>query len=351
VTVGLESNDAFSAEDVEYHEGLHLRETLLWLDAPEPRELTFISSASIPGALRHTKIVCTGQTAELLEALGSVHGRGRRVHEPQTLVTPYGRRFGIGNLSLELFPSGFALGAASLLVERGGRRLVYAGHINTRQYALAERLEARRCDVLVLPCPPGIAERLALPPEEEVERALLAFVKDAFDEQRVPILLCPLLNAAPRVAHLLSSAGVALRLHRTILAALRVHQRAQSSLDLSRMRRYRGALDVVRRPEVLLWPLSLHRSPAITRMSRARVAVVSERAQDASFRDELGVETGFALPGHADHASMIDYVRACQPESVVVVGCDETSLPRDLEGLGLQVRRVGPRRQLGLFET
>lgn len=341
---------ALCAADVEYHEGLHLRETLLWFDAPEPRELSFVSSASIPGALRHTKIVCTAQTAELLEALGSVHGRGRRAHEPQTLVTPYGRRFSIGTLSLELFPSGFALGAASLLVERAGRRLVYAGHINTRQHPLAERLEARRCDVLVLPCPPGAPDRLALPPEEEVERALLAFVKDAFDEQRVPVLFCSLLNAAPRVAHLLSSAGVALRLHRTIFAALRVHQRAPVGLDLSRMRRYRGALDVARRPEVLLWPLSLHRSSAITRMSRARLGVVSERAQDADFRAELGVEAGFALPGHADHGSMIDYVRACQPESVVLAGCDQTSLPRDLEGLGLEVRRVGPRLQLGLFE-
>ncbi len=346
----LVEGGSLSAKDVEYHDGLHLRETLLWFDAPEQRELSFVSSASIPGALRHTKIICTGQTAELLEALGAVHGRGRRAHEPQTLVTPYGRRFSLGPLSLELFPSGFGLGAASLLVERGGRRLVYAGYINTRQHPLAERLEARRCEVLVLPCLSGAPDRLALPPEEEVERALMAFVKDAFDDQRVPVLFCSLLNGAPRVAHLLSSAGIALRLHRSYFATLRVHQRASTPLDLSRMRRYRSALDVARRPEVLLWPLSLRRSPAITRLSRARLGVVSERAQDVEYRAELDVEAGFALPGHADHGAMLDYVRACQPESVVLAGCDETSLPCDLEGLGLEVHRVGPRLQLGLFE-
>lgn len=344
-----ETGPILGGQDIEYHGGLHLRGSPLYFDAQEARELSFISSAAIPNANRHAKIIATSQTAELLKAIGAAHGRGRRAHEPQTLVTPYRRTFALGALSLELFPSGYVLGSASLLVQRAGRTLVYAGHINTRRHPLAERLEARRCDVLVLPCPPGPA-RLALPPVEDVERGIVEFVEASFDLRRVPVLLCPSLIAAPRVAHLLSTRGIALRLHRTIFAALRVYARAGAPVDLSRMRRYRGALDVVRRPEAVLWPLSLHDSPAIARLSRARTAVVSERALDPGFREGLRCDAAFALSAHADHASLLDYVRACQPSEVVFIGCQESALPDDLGALGMRIRRAGPQEQLALFE-
>ena len=347
----IDAGSRLDAQDIEYHDGLHLKDSPLWFDALESRDLCFVSAATIPGARRHEKIITTSQTAELLGALRTAYGAGPRAHEPQVLVTPYGRPFSLGSLNLELFPSGYALGADSLLVERGGRRLVYASYINTRRGGVAERLEARRCDVLILPCSPGLPDRLTLPPEEEVERALVNFVEDAFDERRVPVIFCPLLDAAPRVAHLLSSRHVALRLHRSILAVLRVHHRENAAIDLSRMRRYRGALDVVRRPEALLWPLALRQSPTISRLSRARLAVVSERALVDAYRAELGVENGFALSSHADHAALLDYVRACQPEQVVLTGCDESALGQDLEALGMEVHRVGRRLQLGLFDT
>ena len=107
----------------EYHGGLHLRGTILWFDAESPRSLCFVSHAGAPGAQEHQKIVSTAHTAELLRALAATHGKGRKVNEPQALITPTGRKFTIGNLSLELFPSGLFLGSASLLIQHEGQEI------------------------------------------------------------------------------------------------------------------------------------------------------------------------------------------------------------------------------------
>jgi len=114
----------------EFHGGLHLKDSVLWFDAPTPKQLCFVSHGSVNGALGHQKILTTETTSELLSAMSAAHGRGRRVHEPQALVSPYGRSFSLGQLGLELFPSGFVLGSASLLVRHKGVAAVYAGAIN-----------------------------------------------------------------------------------------------------------------------------------------------------------------------------------------------------------------------------
>ena len=108
--------EADLASMFEHHRGgLHLKDTLLWFDAEQPRELSFVSHALVPGAFDHEKIICTDRTARLLRAMTIAYGRGRRAHQPQVLVTPFRRTFAIGNLSLELFPAGYVLGSASLM--------------------------------------------------------------------------------------------------------------------------------------------------------------------------------------------------------------------------------------------
>ena len=63
----------------EYHGGLHLRDTILWMDAVEARSICFVSHAGVAGAQEHQKIISTAETAELLRSLAATHGRGRKV--------------------------------------------------------------------------------------------------------------------------------------------------------------------------------------------------------------------------------------------------------------------------------
>ena len=330
----------------EHHGGLHLRDTLLWFDAPQPRQLCFVSHANVPRALGHQKILTSDRTAELLRALASVHGRGRRAHEPQALVTPYRRTFALGQLNLELFPSGHLLGAASLLLQHRGMTIVYAGEVNPRKSPLSERLEARHCDVLVLPCRFG-ARRYVFPPFEQVAAALVRFASDCVERSCTPIFFCAPLGEAQEVARLLLEAGVPVRAHRKIVAISQVHQRA--GLHFEDLGRYSPGRQA--QPAALLWPAALRSSPTLAQLPAQRTALVSGAALDEETRARMGCDASFVLSCHADYAGLLEYVRACKPEQVVVSEGAASELVDDLRALGVKTTALEPPRQMDLLET
>jgi len=328
----------------EYHGGLHLKDSILWMDSPSPRSLCFVSHAGVHGALGHQKIVSTALTTELLRSLAAAYGRGRRAHEPQALVTPYGRAFHIGQLSLELFPSGHALGAASLLLQHQGKTIVYAGDINLRGNPLVDALEARPCDVLVLPARFG-QQRWALPPADETARNLVTFVAEAMQRGQTVVLLCAALGEAQEVAYLLQQAELKVLAHRRIASLCRVYE--QSGSPLKPVRQYRGA---PAEPAALLWPRSLRRSRSLGKVEHACTVLVSGLALDSGVR--LGLEpldAAFALSSHADYGSLLQYVRACNPSQVVLVGGTPRDLQKDLQGMGVEVELLAAREQMKLF--
>ncbi len=342
--------EADLASMFEHHKGgLHLKDTLLWFDAEQPRELSFVSHALVPGALDHEKIICTDRTARLLRAMTIVYGRGRRAHQAQVLVTPFRRTFAIGALSLELFPAGYVLGSASLMVKHQGATVVYAGQINPASSGeIADRLEAQRCDVLVLPG--GVsARRLALPPAEDVKQQLLRFVRQTLDDGRTPVLLCPVVGEAQLLVSLLAAAGLSLRLHRQIFAACSIYREELAGrFELLGARRYERPL-AADAGEVLLWPVALHRSPSLAKQERSATALVSPLAGDPEARERVGCEAGFPLSAHADYRGLLEYVRACDPKVVVLTGAHTRELRDDLSAQGVTVSEVGPRQQLSLF--
>ena len=325
----------------EYHGGLHLRETVLWFDAPSPRQLCFISNANVPGASGHQKVLATDRTVETLRAMGAAHGRGRRVHEPQALVSPCGRPFALGQLSLELFPSGFVLGGASLLVKHAGRSIVYAGNINPRTPpgGLVERLEARSCDILVLPCPFG-RRRHVFPPFEQTAAALERFVRDTLEREVTPVLFCAPLGEAQVVLHLLSEAGLPSRVHRRVFAATRVYRDAGRPVGETRQ------FPPGATPEAVIWPLSLYESQALQRLGQVSRALVSGLALDDELKRKMGCDAAFAISCHADYPGHLEYVKACKPEQVVLTHGANREIKQDLEALGMKVTSVGPPQQM-----
>jgi Cft2 family RNA processing exonuclease len=334
----------------EYHRGLHLRDTPLWLDADERRELCFVSHALVAGAGRQKKMLTTDATARILRALATTYGRGRRVHEPQVLVTPFGRTFSLGNMNLEFFPAGYVLGSASLLINHRGLSIVYAGQVNPAPSSerLVEQLEARHCDVLVLPCRLG-AQRLALPPAEEVRAQLLRYVHSVLDEGGVPVLLCSVVGEAQALVRLLGGAGIALRGHRKIRAVCDVYDDLQpGAFGEAAIRHHAGPIAPESR-EVLLWPADLGRSPAVEKQPAARIALVSSLARDPSVPAEMGCEAAFPLGMHPDYRGVLEYVHACAPTTVVLTGSYSDELAADLQAQGLSVISVGPRTQLQLL--
>src|SRR6185436_5029098 len=112
--------------------GVRIAGTVIACDATASTELVFLSHAPPFGVHPRRALPRVGGgrrqvlTTDVTLALLGPAGQRLAAH---ALPGAYGRPFGLGDLRLEMFPSGFMPGAASLLCERQGQRIVYAGAI------------------------------------------------------------------------------------------------------------------------------------------------------------------------------------------------------------------------------
>ena len=330
------SRTAPGTPEVVYDDGVHLVDSVLWFDSPRERDLCFVSHARTGRFPPHRKVLCTQATARL--AAG-------RLAQADLLVSPYSHAFTLGGLSIELFPSGHMLGAASIQVRRQGRTVVYAGDVNLPGSRTAERAQVRPCDVLVVGCPYGDPD-LALPPPAEAEAALLRWVSRALEEGVTPVILADRLGKAQDVLHLLAEAGVPVRAHRSIHEATAVY--GEFGRAFPGVRRFRGTPS---RDEALVWPILLRSSPSIGRMRRPlRMAVCTGRAvfEAAELKRRHRVQEAFPLSCHSGYEALREYIRATNPDRVLlhrgrVQACAE-ALRRD----GVDARPLTGPEQLSL---
>src|SRR3954447_26205118 len=133
--------------------GVRMEGTHLTCDAVgSASDVVFLSHARAVAGTRRLRLRRAGRqellaTPRTLALLGRA-GEGLRRH---ALPAPFGRPFALGEVRVELFPSGHLPGAASLLCEAGGRRLVYAGAVGRPGPGFgAESGEVRRADAVCI---------------------------------------------------------------------------------------------------------------------------------------------------------------------------------------------------------
>src|SRR5512142_998867 len=170
---------------VELHKGgLRVIDSALHLDATRRVECGFVSHAHGDHIARHERTIATAATLALMRHRLGAPKRARAEHLPASHRSP----FGLGELTLELFPAGHVLGSAQLRVTRGGVALGYSGDLCLEDTFTAERAEVVECDVLVLESTFGLP-RYVFPPKAEVLAQIRAFVDGALSDGVTPVLL------------------------------------------------------------------------------------------------------------------------------------------------------------------
>jgi hypothetical protein len=316
-----------------YRAGVRVAGTVVTCDGTAATDLVFLSHAPVlaahgrrglPGVGRGRRQLLTTDTT--LTLLGPVGERLR----PHALVTAFGRPFTLGELRLELFPSGYLPGAASLLCEQGGRRLVYAGPLGEQpdvRAAAAVCVDAR-----------WAAGGLQLPPRAQAEASLLAAARDR-GAGAAPVLVVDPPGLAPVVAQVLAEEGVPSRTHRKVLESLAVYRRALgASRPASAIQRYSGRLAP---NELLLWPAGTEVPAQTGKPVPRRAVVVGPRAGDAP--------GGVAFPIGADAPQLVRYVQATGAAEAALVGAPDDHLAGLLQACGVATYRLGPPRQMPLF--
>ena len=305
---------------VTWEHGVRVAGTPVWCDARHRQALCFVSSAAAWPARGHGEIVTTETTLRL--------ATGPTGTEPPAAVTPpLASPFHLGNVRLELIRSGFMPGAASLLIEAGARRVLYAGPVGAEH-------EVRKADAVVLDASvPDVTT-----PADDTWRALLAWI-DARPPTEGCVVFVDPWTIGPELARRLDD--VPMRAHGDIARnfdALRA-----AGLDVPAVTRTRGRPS---RGAVTLWPVFARPSDR----QRGPAAIASAWAGDAAARERLGVkaEAAFALGDRLTGDELVGYASATGASQVYLTGGGEQLAGR-LGAKVSHVERLGPPEQLHFF--
>lgn len=317
-----------STEPVTWRDGVHVTGTAIWCDARRSRDVCFVSAADRIGRVGHGQLIATAATLAQLGAVSGAH-----------LSVPYRRPFTLGTVRLELIPTGHALGAAALLVEAGGQRVLCTGVVGANG-GLGELPELRSCDTLVVDAPYGRPEHRFGPRDEAADQTV-AFARATTEAGAAAVLLVTSAGKALDVAARLATDGIEAAGHRSIVLASQ------------RLRTASVAAPSVRkaapRPGPLLWPLAERdRLDALLGATPRRIALVSGRAVEPSAVRDAGADAAIAWSNTADRSELLAYIQGSGARRVYLTGrCAEAMAAE----LGDRARVLGPPQQMPLFSA
>ncbi|HVU52936.1 MAG TPA: hypothetical protein VHL80_19775 [Polyangia bacterium] len=319
--------------------------TILACDASAGSDLIFLSHAwaldaraarALPRARHGRRQILTTETT--LALLGAP-GTRLRAH---ALLAGLGRPFALGELRLELYASGHAPGAASLLCEIGtgpaARRVVYAGVLGA-----GDTPAVRPADALCVDATFG-APRFAFPPAAEALAEARRLVLEALARGRAPLLLVEPSAAALAVAANLVEAGVGVRGARAVVQLAAAHARA--NLAAPPVQRWDGKL---RPGEALLWPAAAREAKQLGRLESPTAILVSGRAREPGELGRARADQGVPLSDRADFADLLRYVEATGAREVALLHAPGDELAKTLRARGIDAYPLGPPRQIALF--
>lgn len=291
---------------VRWDGGIRIADTALWLDVRQRRELGFISHAHADHAVKggHGRTLATPATLALL-GLGGKEG---------AMPCRYQRPFSLGELRLELLPSGHIAGGAQLLVEHRGLRILYTGDIYDERQRFARPLVITTCDLLVIEATYG-TPRHRFPPRDEAAELLREEVAEALESDRTPLVLVEgSLGRAQEIIAELTAADHAIVVSKSIA---RWNRRARKAgIEVPRCRPYGG------RPErgtVLLYPMRSRGLKGLNAIKGLVKIACSGQIGDQSVARRLGVDRVVPFVDHADFDGLIRVAEACRPKVILTV--------------------------------
>jgi putative mRNA 3-end processing factor len=297
--------------------GVRIEGTHITCDAAgSATDLVFLSHAQAvgtPGRRRfplrragRQELLATPRTLALLGRAGD----GLRRH---ALPTPFGRPFSLGDVRVELVPSGHLPGAASLLCEAGGRQLLYAGAISRDRPGFgAEAGEVRRADAVCIDGTFG-HPRFSFPPREEALAQVQRFVAAALDAARSPVLLATAFGPALEVAAALAADGIIVRGHRAVVSAAAAFRAIGVSAPvIARFARKLGPR------EVLLWPPQAREAPLLGVLSSPAFAFIDGLCLDSDALALMRAETAIPLSDRSGYPELLAYLEATGAREVAV---------------------------------
>jgi hypothetical protein len=320
-------------------DGLHIADSILWLDSQLSGDLSFLSSAAALSQSKVPQVIATEETVKILEAC-------RR--KPHALVCQYNRPFSIGRLKMELLPSGSILGGASLYVETDKGRVLYAPCLQANSIATVRKMQVKKANVLILGAfHPDPSQ--SMPNRRKEKDRLTSAVKQHLSEGRTPAILCDPIATAQEITKLLNDAGIAVAVHPTIYRINRVYESFGSQLGQYAVvgKRHSG-------PRVLILPKSRRTNGMLPIKDGAGPILTIEDAlpqfrRDTSLAFTTKVMDTFYLSSHCDGPELKAIIQLVGPKELYFFGPYAKRYVEELSDVAPKVRALFVNDQPTLF--
>ena len=226
----------------------------------------------------------------------------------------YGERFERHGVTLELYPAGHVLGSAQIYLEREGRSLLFTGDFQRRLSRTAVPAAAPPAEILATETTFGLPV-FRFPERRVIEERLVSACRQAFDEEKVPVLLAYGFGKAQEVALALTEAGIPTVLHGAAWKLLPEFEAAGHAFPISRAYETGPA----RPGEALVVPPSCARTPVVRSVKRRRIVYLSGWATREASRADFDADVLLPMSDHADFPELLEHVAEVAPERVVTL--------------------------------
>jgi Cft2 family RNA processing exonuclease len=290
--------------------GIYLPEIKLWLDSTEPCPATWVSH----GHSDHAR-GCHGTVLGTAETLRFYRMRlwlEPDQPEPEMRILGFRESTEWNGAKLTCFPAGHILGAAQLLVEFKGERLVYTGDIKLRPPLCGEQTVPVPCDRLIIESTFGLPI-YSLLDREEGERRIVAFAESCLKEGVTPVFIGYALGRGQEIVHVLSQAGIRTGVHGAIAKFLATYE--ERGYSFSGWEPY-DAKAITGKALVVV---PSHTNALEASGKNIRIAYVSGWAALDNARSRAGAEELIPYSDHADFDELLELVTASSPKHVDVV--------------------------------
>jgi len=288
-------------------EGIFLPQLGLWLDPWAPVEAAWLSHAHSDHAREvHGWVAGTAETLSLYRERWP-DSAGRQAAQRAGFGEPFEWR----GAKLTAFPAGHILGAAQLLIEFQGERLVYTGDIKLRPPMCGRTTVPVPCDHLIIESTFGLPVFHFLGREEAAER-IISFARECLEARVTPAFLGYPLGRGQEIAHVLCQAGIPTAVHGAIARYIPYYEAAGYGFP-NWMPYEPGRLD----GRALVVVPGMRN--VLEASGKTRIALVSGWAMFDCARTRSGAEELIPYSDHGDFDELLQLVSATGARQIDVV--------------------------------
>lgn len=317
-------------------DGIQIRDSILWLDARFTRDLSFLSSACCLSGRTEARVITTEETVKLL-AINNI--------KLNALICPYNQTVALGQLKMELLPSGTGLGSASLWVEQRHGSLLYAPQLQPQKTGITRVMQLKQADTLVLGARSPFPAHHHASRKKEKERLLQA-VQERLAQGEYPVILCEPYAIAQEICKYLAEHGIEPAVHKSIYRINQIYAMYGSDLGSFHLLHKR-----LRDKKVLILPGSnLTRAVDRRPLPDGPIFCIEESPQLPSSPDlRRPVAERFFMSSYGDARELKSIIQTVNPREVLVSGPYAKQYAEELSSSKLSVEAIFPSHLPNLF--